>query len=71
VAFHALCASEGDAIDFSVSHLEKIPGAGGEYQFDVVARFSRFGEAEFTVLVKCKRYSKAIERELVMVLHVS
>ncbi len=60
--------SEGQPTDIEVGHLEKIAGSGGEYEFDVVARFSRFGGAEFTVLVECKRYRSAVKRELVLAL---
>jgi restriction system protein len=63
-----LRASEGDLTDFEVGHLEKIAGAGGEYQFDVVARFSKFRGAKFVVLVKCKRHRRAVERDLVLTL---
>lgn len=61
--------SEGESADLQVEHLEKIAGPGGEYEFDVVARFTRFGGAEFTVLVECKRHRSAVKRELVQVLH--
>ncbi len=48
--------------------MEKIAGAGGEYAFDVVVRFSRFGGAEFTVLVEWKRHRDAVKRDLVLIL---
>ena len=34
----------------------------------MVARFKRFQGAEFTVLVECKRYRNAVERDLVLAL---
>ncbi|VAW16539.1 hypothetical protein MNBD_BACTEROID05-786 [hydrothermal vent metagenome] len=55
-------------VTFEVVHKEMVPGDGGEYEIDVVVRFSHFGGAEFTVLVECKRHKNAIKRELVMVL---
>lgn len=64
-----LRASEGDPTDLRIGHLEKIAGASGEYEFDVVARFTRFGGAEFVVLVECKRYRSTVKRDLTMVLH--
>ena len=61
--------SEGEPTDLKIGHLERIAGSGGEYEFDVVARFTRFGGAEFTVLVECKRYRGAVKRDLVLALH--
>lgn len=66
---HWLRESEGEPTGLEIDHLENIAGAGGEYEFDVVARFSKFGGAEFTVLVECKRYSSAVKRDLVLTLH--
>jgi restriction system protein len=63
-----LRASKGNQSDPHVGHLEKITGPGGEYEFDVVARFRSFGGAEFVVLVECKRHGRAVERELVLAL---
>jgi restriction system protein len=60
--------SEGEPTSIEVGHLERIAGSGGEYEFDVVARFSRFAGAEFTVLIECKRYRSAVKRELVLAL---
>lgn len=60
--------SEGEPTNIEVRHLERIAGSGGEYEFDVVARFSRFAGAEFTVLVECKRYSNPVRRDLVLTL---
>lgn len=64
-----LRASEGNPTGLRVEHLEKVAGAGGEYEFDVVARFTRFGGAEFVVLVECKRYAQTVKRDLVLTLH--
>jgi restriction system protein len=61
--------SEGEPTNIEVGHLERITGSGGEYEFDVVARFSRFAGAEFTVLVECKRYRNAVNRDLVLALY--
>ena len=61
--------SEGEPTDVEVGHLEKIAGTGGEYKFDVAAKFTRFSGAEFTVVVECKHHGRAVERELVQVLH--
>jgi restriction system protein len=63
-----LCASWGNQADLRVEHLEKISGPGGEYEFDVVARFTRFGGAEFVVLIECKRYRSAVKRDMVLAL---
>lgn len=39
------------------------------YQIDVLAKFQAFAGAEFIVLIECKKYRSAVERELVQVLH--
>ncbi|MBC8982418.1 restriction endonuclease [Pseudomonas lurida] len=39
------------------------------YKIDVLAKFQAFAVAELIVLIECKRYSNAVERELVQVLH--
>lgn len=54
--------------EFSVTHLELIEGMDGEYKMDIIATFVAIGEALFRVLIECKRYSKSIERDIVMVL---
>lgn len=53
--------------DFSVDHLEKIPGAEGDYIIDVTARFEALG-VDFLVLIECKRQTRPIERFIVQVL---
>ena len=53
---------------FTVNHLEYLSGAGGEYEFDAVAKFTAFKGANFTVLVECKRYNRPIERDHVLTL---
>lgn len=57
------------ASSVTVSHLERIIGSGGEYEIDAVAKFCIFGEATITVLVECKRYSRPVEREVILALH--
>lgn len=54
--------------DFEVTHLELLEGVDGEYKMDVVATFALFGGATYRTLIECKRYSKPIEREKVMIL---
>lgn len=54
--------------EFTVNHLEYLSGAGGEYEFDAVAKFTKFKGAKFTVLVECKRYNRPVERDHVMTL---
>lgn len=54
--------------DFQASHLKRLSGPGGEYEFDVVAEFTLFGGASVVVLVECKHYKNPVKREAVMVL---
>ncbi len=57
------------ASNVTVCHLERIIGSGGEYEIDAVAKVCIFGEAEITVLVECKRYSRPVERKVILELH--
>ena len=60
----------GGALEsFEVSHLETLPGADGEYAFDVTIRFRAFQGAQFLVLVECKKHKNPIKREVIQVLH--
>jgi len=54
---------------FSVSHLEKVPGLGGEYSLDGWATFEIFEGTKISVLIECKRHGRAVERDLVHVVH--
>jgi len=44
-------------------------GADGEYEIDVVARFTILEGAEVIVLVECKHHKNSFKRELVQALH--
>ncbi|MBK9050909.1 MAG: restriction endonuclease [Chloroflexi bacterium] len=46
---------------FTTTHLDRIEGSGGDFVFDVTARFEALG-ADFLVLIECKRHSAPIER---------
>ncbi|MND34970.1 Restriction endonuclease [compost metagenome] len=59
----------GELASLNVSHDVKVEAYDSTYQIDVLAKFQAFGGAEFTVLIECKKYRGAIERELVQVLH--
>lgn len=54
---------------FEVAHLETLPGADGEYTFDVTVRFKAFQGAQFLVLVECKKHKNPVKREVIQVLH--
>jgi restriction system protein len=55
--------------DFQVTRKEVLKGADGEYEIDVVARFTVLEGAEVVVLVECKHHKNPIKRELVQALH--
>ena len=60
----------GDPMEsFEVAHLETLPGADGEYTFDVTVRFRAFQGAQFLVLVECKKHKNPIKREVIQVLN--
>ena len=59
----------GELTSLEVTHDVKMETYDSTYQIDVPAKFQAFAGAEFTVLVECKKYRSAVERELVQVLH--
>ncbi|MBA1376664.1 restriction endonuclease [Pseudomonas brassicacearum] len=59
----------GELTSLEVTHDAKVEAYDSTYQIDVLAKFQAFGGAEFTVLIECKKYRNAVERELVQVLH--
>lgn len=54
---------------FTVNHLEKIHGDGGEYSIDGWAAFEVFGGATVSVLIECKRHRRPIERDVILGVH--
>jgi restriction system protein len=59
----------GELTSLEVTHDVKVEAHDSTYQIDVLAKFQAFAGAEFTVLIECKKYHSAVERELVQVLH--
>lgn len=59
----------GELTSLEVKHDVKVEAYDSTYQIDVLAKFQAFAGAEFTVLIECKKYRNAVERELVQVLH--
>ncbi|UZE16006.1 restriction endonuclease [Pseudomonas sp. B21-054] len=59
----------GELTSLEVTHDVKLEAYDSTYQIDVMAKFRAFAGAEFLVLIECKKYRKAVERELVQVLH--
>lgn len=59
----------GELTSLEVTHNVKVEAYDSTYQIDVLAKFHAFAGAEFTVLIECKKYRNAVERELVQVLH--
>ncbi|MBN1186877.1 MAG: restriction endonuclease [Bacteroidales bacterium] len=62
-----LLALGKDLISFEATHNAKIRGTDGEYQIDIVAKFTILN-VEFQVLIECKRYAENIKREVVQIL---
>jgi restriction system protein len=54
--------------EFAVRHLDPVIGLDGEYTIDVTARFEALG-GDFLVLIECKQQQRAVERDVVQVLH--
>lgn len=56
-----------DLEEFHTSRREKLEGRDGEYEIDVVARFTAL-KTSFLVLIECKHHKSPIKREVVQVL---
>lgn len=54
-------------IDFQILHNQKVQTNDGEYQIDIMAEFVALSVG-FKVIVECKRYTRPIEREKIVVL---
>jgi restriction system protein len=54
--------------EFSSTHREVLRGSDCEYEIDDIVRF-RAHQTPFLVLVECKRYGRAIERDVIQVLN--
>ena len=52
---------------YKSTHRETILGTDGNYEFDIVARFEALS-ANFLVVIECKKYKKAVERQPVQAL---
>ncbi|OMF10117.1 restriction endonuclease [Paenibacillus sp. FSL H7-0942] len=53
--------------DFSILHNQKVQTSDGEYQIDIMAEFMALS-VSFKVIVECKRYTRPVEREKIVVL---
>jgi len=53
--------------DFSIIHNQKIQTDDGDYQIDIYAEFIALS-VRFKVIVECKRYTRPVEREKIVVL---
>lgn len=59
----------GEVTSLEVKHDVKVEAYDSTYQIDVLAKFQAFAGGEFIVLIECKKYRNAVERELVQLLH--
>lgn len=60
--------AEAEALkDFSILHNQKVQSNDGEYQLDIIAEFVALSVG-FKVIVECKRYTRPVEREKIVVL---
>lgn len=51
---------------FTVNHLRRVRGNGGEYSIDGWAEFEVFGGVKICVLVECKRHKRPVERDVIL-----
>jgi hypothetical protein len=60
--------AEAEALkDFKILHNQKVQTNDGEYQIDIIAEFVALSVG-FKVIVECKRYTRPVEREKIVVL---
>lgn len=60
--------AEADGLkDFSILHNQKVKSDDGEYQIDILAEFIALS-VSFKVIAECKRYTRPVEREKIVVL---
>ncbi len=55
--------------NFSITHLKRVQGVGGEYSIDGWAEFEIFDGAKVSVLIECKRHRRPVERDVVLGVH--
>lgn len=60
-------AKAEDLKDFSALHNQKIKSYNGDYQIDILAEFIALS-VNFKVIIECKRYTRPVEREKIVVL---
>ncbi|WP_052016435.1 MULTISPECIES: restriction endonuclease [unclassified Paenibacillus] len=60
-------AEAEDLKDFSILHNQKVQTNDGEYQIDIMAEFMALS-VSFKVIIECKRYTRPVEREKIVVL---
>lgn len=53
-----------DLREYQSNHREVVGGSDGEYEIDIMVRFSALG-LSYVTLVECKRHNSAIKREVV------
>lgn len=60
--------AEAEALkDFLILHNQKVQTNDGEYQIDIIAEFVALSVG-FKVIIECKRYTRPLEREKIVVL---
>lgn len=60
--------AEAEALkNFSILHNQKVKTDDGNYQIDIIAEFIALS-VSFKVIIECKRYTRPVEREKIVVL---
>jgi hypothetical protein len=54
--------------EFHTARREKLKGTDGEYEIDIIARFTAL-KTSFVVLIECKHHKNPIKREVVQILN--
>ena len=52
----------------TTSHLQRLAGPGGDYEFDAVVEMTLLGGARLVTLVECKRWSRPVDRDTLLTL---
>ncbi len=62
-------AEEQNLPSFSITHNKIIKAHDSDYQVDIYAEYTIFGESKIRILVECKQYKNAVKRERVELLN--
>jgi len=63
-----LSSATNAPVDLKFEHLKELEGSGGLYEIDAVGTLTLLGGMEIKIIVECKRYTRKVEREVLLAL---